>query len=109
PGKRPSRRMAARPAKRRAAARPRRAARRPAVRPAAGQGMRAKTPRLDRQRRILEEIIPTPPSSLNMDRRASAARTGRAELEHSLHEHHGITPALTGGDVDANWQQAYFS
>src|SRR5437762_3256645 len=77
--------------------------------PRTAQGARAKTPRLDRQRRILVETVPTPPSSLDLDRRGSAARTGRAELEHSLHEHPGMTPALTGGDVDANWEQAYFS
>ncbi len=51
----------------------------------------------------------TPPSSLNMDRRGSAVRTGRAELRESLLEHPGISPALTGGDVDANWENAYFS
>jgi Family of unknown function (DUF6335) len=65
--------------------------------------------RLDRERRILEDTFPTPPSSLDMDRRGSAARTGRAELQDSLHEHTGMTPALTGGDVDADWENAYFS
>src|SRR5947207_6002355 len=110
-GKRPSRMKAkaVRPAKRRAAARPRRTAKRRPAPSGAAPGARAKTPRLDRQRRTLEEIVPTPPLSLDMDRRGSAARTGRAELVHSLQEHHGITPALTAGDVDANWEQAYFS
>jgi hypothetical protein len=60
-------------------------------------------------RRTLEETVPTPPSSLNMDRHGSAARTGRAELENNLQKHGGITPALTGGDVDADWENAYFS
>src|SRR5207244_13515193 len=64
---------------------------------------------LNRERRTLEETVPTPPSSLDMDRHGSAARTGRAELADSLHEHPGMTPALTGGDVDANWENAYFS
>jgi hypothetical protein len=64
---------------------------------------------LDRVRRTLDDTVPTPPSSLNMDRRGSAARTGRAELQDSLEEHGAMTPALTGGDVDADWQNAYFS
>lgn len=81
-------------------------------RPAKAPGARAKAPRLNRARRQLEEVealVQTPPSSLDMDRHASAARTGRAELEESLQEHGDITPALTGGDVDANWENAYFS
>jgi hypothetical protein len=44
-----------------------------------------------------------------MDREASAVRTGRRELQHSLEEHTGMTPAITGGDVDADWENAYFS
>jgi hypothetical protein len=70
-----------------------------------------KVPHLDRARRTLEEQeVPTPPSSLNMNRRGSAARTGRAELNDNLHEHGGdMSPAITGGDVDADWEEAYFS
>jgi hypothetical protein len=44
-----------------------------------------------------------------MDRRGSAARSGRAALNASLREHTGMTPELTGGDVDADWENAYFS
>ena len=66
-------------------------------------------PRLDRVRRTLDDTVPTPPSSLDLDRRSSAARTGRAELQNSIQEHTGMTPALTGGDVDADWENAYFS
>ena len=51
-----------------------------------------------------------PPSSLDMDRHSSAARSGRHELEESLREHgSGMTPEITGGDVDADWENAYFS
>lgn len=71
--------------------------------------MRTKSPRLDRVRRTLEETVPTPPSSLDMDRHGSAARTGRKELDEKLKEHNGMTPAITGGDVDADWENAYFS
>jgi hypothetical protein len=65
--------------------------------------------RLDRSRRTLEDVVPSPPSSLDMIRRGSAVRTGRAEVQDNLHEHPGMTPAITGGDVDANWENAYFS
>jgi hypothetical protein len=51
--------------------------------------------------------LPTPPSSLDLDRTASAARTGQAEIEEALAEHTETGPELTAGDVDANWQSAY--
>ncbi len=45
-----------------------------------------------------------------MHRHASAATTGREELDESLNEHSGgANPSLTGGDVDATWEQAYFT
>jgi uncharacterized protein DUF6335 len=69
----------------------------------------AKAPRLYRDRRTLEEPVPGPPSSLDMDRRGSAARTGRAELAEARQDHATMTPAITGGDVDANLEAAYFS
>jgi hypothetical protein len=67
-----------------------------------------KRPNLDRQRRTVAEaeMVPTPPSSLNMDRSATAARTGRAELAEKLREHTSTGPAMTGGDVDADWESA---
>ena len=69
----------------------------------------AKKARLDRPRRTLDETVPTPPSSLNMERRGSAARTGRAELEQDREVHGAMTRGITGGDVDVNLEQAYFS
>jgi hypothetical protein len=57
----------------------------------------------------LEETVPTPPSSLNLDRHASAARSGRAEILEHLREHTATSPALTAGDVDADWEKAYDS
>jgi len=74
-----------------------------------GEGPRAKASRLDRERRILEETVPTPPSSLDMDRRGTAVRTGRAELEQDRELHATMTPAITGGDVDVDVENAYFS
>ncbi len=71
--------------------------------------IRAKTARIDRVRRTLEETVPTPPSSLNMDRRGSAARTGRAELAESERTHRGMSPDITAGDVDVDLEDAYFT
>ena len=65
--------------------------------------------RLDRERRILDETIQTPPSSLDMDRHGSAARTGRAEMQESIANHASMTPAISAGDVDVNVTDAYFS
>ena len=53
--------------------------------------------------------MPTPPSSLNMNRRGSAVRTGRAEVAQSLHDHKGMATAITGGDMDVNIEDAYFT
>jgi hypothetical protein len=49
------------------------------------------------------------PSSLDLDRAASAARTGRRKLEEALDEHTEANPTITGGDVDADWQSASFT
>jgi uncharacterized protein DUF6335 len=51
--------------------------------------------------------VPTPPSSLNLDRHPSAARSGREEMQEALAEHTETGPALTAGDVDADWESAY--
>lgn len=77
---------------------------------ASGAGDSRRTPRLERARkqlREMEETITGPPSSLDMDRRGSAARTGRAELQQARREHTQTGPAMTGGDVDADWGDAY--
>lgn len=79
------------------------------TRTGAGAGV-SRSPYLERERRRLretEEEIQTPPSSLDLDRTASAARTGRQELKEALREHTETSPALTGGDIDADWQNAY--
>ena len=77
---------------------------------AAGAGSTQRAPGLERDRkrlRELEESVPTPPSSLDLDRRPSAARSGRHELQESRREHHEASPELTAGDVDADWEDAY--
>ena len=88
-----------------------RAARRPSAPKLAAPRMAAPD-RLNRSRRVLSEddtTLRTPPSSLDMDRRGSAARTGRKGLEANIRRHNDMTPAITGGDVDADWENAYFS
>jgi hypothetical protein len=93
------------PAKKKTAPRknaPRKAAARPAP-------QAAKVPRLDRVRRTLEETLVTPPSSLDMNRHGSAARSGRAEMAQSAREHRGMSPDITGGDVDVDVEDAYFT
>jgi hypothetical protein len=52
-------------------------------------------------------LLPSAPSSLDMDRSASAARSGRHELRERLNEHNETSPAITAGDVDADWEAAY--
>ena len=64
--------------------------------------------RARKQLRELDETVPSPPSSLDPNRRVpSAARTGRQELRDARREHNETSPELTGGDVDANWEDAY--
>ena len=69
-----------------------------------------RAPSLDRARKQLKEVeanIPTPPSSLDLDRAPSAARSGRREMREAILEHNETGPELTGGDVDADWEDAY--
>jgi Family of unknown function (DUF6335) len=50
------------------------------------------------------------PSSLGMaGGSSSSARTGREELLQHIKEHNETSPAITAGDVDADWQLAYSS
>jgi hypothetical protein len=70
-----------------------------------------RAPGLDRERRVVREeddiVQSTPPSSLDLDRTASAVRTGRRALKEKFAEHTETSPALTAGDVDADWESAY--
>jgi hypothetical protein len=78
---------------------------------AAATGKKKHALGLDRARRMVgadDDIVsPTPPSSLNLDRSASSARSGRQELKERYDKHTETSPALTGGDVDADWESAY--
>jgi hypothetical protein len=68
-------------------------------------------PHLDRERRTLSEadMVPTPPSSLNMDRRGSAARSGRAEMEENRQNVASMGDDIAGGDIDVDVEDAYFT
>ena len=111
--KRPSARKSVRAgaAKKSKAAKPKPARKRPAARKAPVATAPAKVPRLNRARRVLDDdtVLATPPSSLNMDRKGSAARTGRAELDQNRREHRTMTPEIAGGDVDVDVEDAYFT
>ena len=97
---------------------PRKAARKPAA-PVATKRTAAKAktavpvrkaPSLNRERRVIDDddiVQSTPPSSLDLDRSASSARSGRRTLLDKYAEHTETGPALTGGDVDADWESAY--
>jgi hypothetical protein len=68
-----------------------------------------KAPNLDRARRTVREddTLGSVPSSLDLDRSASSARSGRRELRQRFNEHTETSPQLTAGDVDADWESAY--
>jgi hypothetical protein len=97
------------PVKKAAAARPSSTAATPKRTAAKDLRQVARTaPGLNRERRtISDDIVPSPPSSLDLDRSASAARSGRREMLEKLTEHTETSPALTAGDVDADWESAY--
>ena len=64
-----------------------------------------KKPNLDRPRKTVADVHGIP-SSLDMNRTASAAKSGRAEMKDRLSKTTGAGPALTSGDVDADWESA---
>ncbi|MBY0494485.1 MAG: hypothetical protein K2Y23_09725 [Cyanobacteria bacterium] len=64
-----------------------------------------KKPNLDRPRKTVADVHGIP-SSLDANRGASAAKSGRAEMKDRLSKNTGSGPALTGGDVDADWESA---
>jgi hypothetical protein len=75
----------------------------------AAQAPERKAPSLDRARRVVldDDVVLSPPSTLDMDRTASSARSGRKTLHDRLEDHNETGPGLTGGDVDADWESAY--
>lgn len=67
-----------------------------------------KAPALNRVRKTVTDldIVPSPPSSLDLDRHATASRSGRHEMARRHEMTHG-NAALTAGDLDADWESAY--
>jgi hypothetical protein len=76
------------------------------ARPVAPARPRLPRPALDRARRIL-------PEAEGIEREVTdegvfaAARSGGEELQHRLGQHTEASPALTAGDIDAKWDDAY--
>lgn len=98
-------RTAAKPRpKTKAAAKPRAVAATARPTPAAAKGARKATV-LDRPRRTVADVHGLP-SSLDGGDRASAARSGHAEMEERLRRYTSTSPVLTAGDVDADWASA---
>src|SRR5262249_39295168 len=75
----------------------------------ASKAMRPKPAALNRERRRLreDETVPTPPSTLDFERKASQAASGRAAIRQQRRDHTETGPDLTAGDVDAEWGEAY--
>jgi cell wall-associated NlpC family hydrolase len=80
---------------------------RPATRPARAEAAAEprKKPNLDRPRKTVADVHGIP-SSLDMNRSPSAAKSGRAEMKDRLSKNTGPGPAITAGDVDADWESA---
>ena len=78
-------------------------------RPGAALTSARKVPALNRERRVVrdDDFLPSPPSSLDFNRSASSARSGHRELADRLHHHTEGSPAITGGDIDADSESAY--
>ena len=53
--------------------------------------------------------MPTPPSTLDFSHKASGAESGQNMYRQRLREHTEGGSTLTGGDVDADWNDAYSS
>jgi Family of unknown function (DUF6335) len=72
---------------------------------------RPKPAALDRERRRLrdDETVPGAPSTLGYAPKASSAESGQAALHHRIREHTEGGPELTGGELDADWGEAYSS
>ena len=99
--KKPARSASAKASARRAAPAKKAAPPKAAPRKAAA----AKKPNLDRPRKTVADIHGIP-SSLDLPRAASSAKSGRADMKDRLSKNTGSGPALTAGDVDADWESA---
>ena len=108
---RPAPKPRKRPKATKAAPRKQAALKRPAPKPqrAVTAAKRKRPPRAERALPPIDETVPTPPSSLDMDRHGSAVRTGRAIMAETLREHGGMSADIAAGDVDVDVEDAYFT
>lgn len=109
---RPARKAPARKAVARKSAKPARKAAKPRkAAPARPSPSRPKPVALSRERRQLrdDETVPGAPSTLNFSAKASAAESGQHMYHQRGKEHTEGGAALTGGDVDTDWNEAYAS
>src|SRR5215213_5817799 len=68
----------------------------------------SKRARLDRMANEQDDRpVPSPPSTLNLDRSASAVRSGRSKLDRLADELTHTDATLAGGDVEGDAQSAY--
>ena len=107
--KRPAPKAAARPVKKAApaAVKPKPAAK-PKAAPPAKRMPVVPPPTLQRERRRLPEAEEETFTNVSDDSRLmSSARSGHDELRSELKQHTEASPAMTAGDVDAKWQDAY--
>src|SRR6185436_6235801 len=81
------------------------------VRPKSGAPVRPKPAALSRERRQLreEDMVPTPPSTLDFSPKATSAETGQNHYNQKKREHTEGGTTLTSGDLDADWNDAYSS
>lgn len=61
---------------------------------------------LDRPRKTVADIHGLPSSLGMVGRMASAAHSGREDMNQKMQRNNAASPALTAGDVDADWQSA---
>jgi hypothetical protein len=103
-----ARRRPARPARRQKAPARKAAPKRSRVKASAA---RPKPAALQRERRRLhdEETIPGAPSTLGYQPKASQAESGHQKYHQHMRDHTKEDPALTGGDLDVDWNDAYSS
>jgi hypothetical protein len=93
-------------------ARKTRPARRAKTRRAKPGTARPKPAALSRPRRVLPDekiVIPSAPSTLGYTPKASSAESGHEKYHQHARQHASEDTRLTGGDVDADWNEAYSS
>lgn len=93
-------------------ARKTRPARRAKTRRAKPGTARPKPAALSRPRRVLPDekiVIPSAPSTLGYTPKASSAESGHEKYHQHARKHSSEDTRLTGGDVDADWNEAYSS